>query len=125
MGPVVEINGSTGKLSIQKLDGDYLYVKVQNSGLVAENRVFIHTDLIVLKSFFRTIAENWQGWVGTRHFTSIEEDFVLTATHNGRSAVVVKIDLNDSQTVASWTVATKLELDLGSLEAISKDIEKI
>jgi hypothetical protein len=71
------------------------------------------------------VAENWQGWVGTRHFTSVEEDFVLTAKHNGRSAVEIKVEIKNSQGTTLWAIESKLEIDLGALEAISQEVQKL
>lgn len=126
MSDLVKILIKDGSVSFEKEDGDYLNVKIVTSGLTVERRIFIYSDINALKALFFTISENWKGWVGSRHFKSVEGDFSIIAHHNGNSHVNLRLEIKSNFGLEDgWFITLDSQIELGSLDAIAKDISKL
>ena len=73
------------------------------------------------RDFFASLAEDWKGWVGERHYESLEPMLKLSARHNGRGVAEFTALLRaGASTMFDWSVSQRLSIELGQLERIAE-----
>ena len=72
-----------------------------------------------LVGFFEGLAANWRGWAGSRDWFDSEDHIRLSATHDGKGTISIRVDcrLHDGTSPGSWRLHLTLGVDPGSLDA--------
>src|SRR6266576_1471473 len=76
-----------------------------------------------LARVFAEMAKEWRGWKGEKVWYSTDKEVTLTFTHDRISRVRVEVELKDSP-AANWNVKGEVDLELGNLDRIAKDISE-
>jgi hypothetical protein len=73
-----------------------------------------------LPDFFADLAANWKGWKGERVWSAYA--LGITAVHNGRSRVLLTLDIHPFAVPNPWRATATLEVEPGELEGIVADL---
>jgi hypothetical protein len=92
-------------------DYEQINVRIEGDGLSC------HRDVLTLRgddldAFFDGLANDWQGWSGTRRWDALEHGMTIEATHNGRR-VVLLITLRRDYEADAWQVRVPLAIPPG------------
>jgi hypothetical protein len=135
-GPAIQTEGNvsfgesleigSGSVSLQiavadrHVDGRpaYLNVRVGDGSASASLRVYIHVadDLV---AFFADLACAWRGWPGEKAWSSVEGDFKMTATNDGRGHVSLLVALKPQVPQPPWAFQATVPLEAGELDRIA------
>ena len=74
-----------------------------------------------LAGIFAEMAKEWRGWEGEKVWYTTDHEVTLTFTHDRISRVRVEVEVKDSP-AANWKVKGEVDLELGNLDRIAKDI---
>ena len=95
-----------------------LYCEIKVSGFSGRVIADIYGDTTDdLSDFFEDLAAHWQGWKGTKVWSSLGEEIQLLASSDALGHVTLFINLRTNQT----TLQTTITMDAGELEGIAKD----
>ena len=117
------------KLSSPKPPGlkqavEYLQVSITGHDLSASSSEIYLYGAEHLAHFFEDLAANCKGWEGEKEWSSIEEDFKLTASTDRLGHIALKIKLRSGQYSQDWEVETGIDVDAGQIEQIAKEIKR-
>lgn len=86
---------------------------LRTPGLEATETVSQHyaTGFDDLVEFFASLERDWRGWDGPKSYSSVEGDLTITASHNGRIRLIVR--LRQSTIADGWDTSAVLRLDPG------------
>lgn len=71
-------------------------------------------------AFFESLAEDAQGWTGTRGYESLDGILSIAATHDGAGAVRFEIRLRGNASSGfDWSAAHRLSVDATGLAGIA------
>lgn len=89
---------------------------VDMPGLRAERKVTTHyaTHFNALISYFDNLAESWRGWAGSKVYTSLEGDLVVSAVNDGGAHVRLAVTLNGPTWPLRWSVSAEVITDPGA-----------
>lgn len=97
-----------------------LRVELHDDGLHAETSVRLEGPALrredpPLVAFVQSLADDWQGWEGTREWASIESDLFVDARHDGRGHVAIGLTLKHphGHDAAAWSARVVLSLEAG------------
>lgn len=122
----VVIDSGAGKLSLGPLDNEYLEVSYQTNGITISAKPYLYIDGVGLANFFRSMANEWKGWEGSKSWASIENDFELEATNNGTNSVDLFFSLRKNIGADDdWEFKGKIKVELGALDKVAEDIETL
>ena len=122
----VLINSDAGKLTLGPLENEYIEVCYQTNGINISTRPYLYTDGIELANFFKSMANDWKGWQGSKSWASIESDFELEATNDGTSSVELSFSLRKNVGADDdWEFKGKIKLELGTLDNIANEVAKL
>jgi Family of unknown function (DUF6228) len=76
-----------------------------------------------LQAFFSRMAESWRGWSGDISWIAWENDFSLTASHDGRGHVVIQVHIGQMDPV-DCTLQGKLVLEAGELDNVVAQVKR-
>jgi hypothetical protein len=95
-------------------DGDVqaLEIDVSMSGLSATQYVTV-ANAEGLREFVRGIRDSYAGWDGVREWEGADRDLCLTARHDGRAHVLLRIRIGPGWTGAKWVVEIPVEIEAG------------
>ena len=72
------------------------------------------------RQFFASLAQEWKGWAGERHYESLEPMLKLSAKHDGKGFAVFELLLRAGATENfSWSVSQRLSVELGQLGKVA------
>jgi hypothetical protein len=73
------------------------------------------------RQFFVSLAQDWKGWVGERHYESLEPMLKLSAKHDGKGFAVFALLLRAGASESfSWSVSQRLSVELGQLGTVAE-----
>lgn len=94
-----------------------VFVEVTDNGIAASGRAtFEGRTPQTLRDFLMRLAEDWQGWPGTRTWTAMENEMTLEATHDGAGHVRIAVTLRQAQPAHdadAWSARIVLALEAG------------
>ncbi|MEV4951834.1 DUF6228 family protein [Paenarthrobacter nitroguajacolicus] len=100
---------------------EYLIVTADLDGLRASKRVYNFDGWSALLSYFEELERHWRGWDGDKNFDSLEQDFRLTAKHDGH--VRITFEIEDFDPPNPWTAKGVITLDPG--EELTAAVESL
>lgn len=102
------------------------HVKLETPDVSATHGFWSGVEPGALAAFFDALADEWRGWTGDKVFSSVEHDFVLRATHDGRGHVLlwVRLGTHVAADAKSWLVTAPLALEAGQLERLATSIRR-
>lgn len=106
-------------LSLRSHNRDYLVANIRHMGLEATAKVGTYLSGGI-GDFFGGLAAEWQGWTGSRTWTSLEDELTLAAESDRTGHVYLHVRLQDGHP-ARWTVDANLVLEAGQLERLASD----
>jgi hypothetical protein len=74
-------------------------------------------------SLFKDMANNLNGWAGSKGWGALEGEFGLSATMDSTGHVTLSLERDPSWEVPSWSCAFSLLIESGQLSAIAADAE--
>ncbi len=112
-------------LRFSDIQGEYFYASLVSPEFSGSVRVWAYTDSQWLAALFTEMAENWQGWKEELKWSSIEEEFTITCTHDKLGHITLYVEMHhDFGSLEPWRLKASLVVDAGQLETISKDAKK-
>ncbi|RYE50050.1 MAG: hypothetical protein EOP48_20475 [Sphingobacteriales bacterium] len=120
------INTQIGKRYLHASDTEYLHVEFISDNVSVKRTIYIYDGIPILINLFKILKDNWMGFVGTRHFESVEEDFELITKHNGLSNIGFRIFIGEKDGAGEYfrtEIQTSLELRL--LDEAYREIQKL
>jgi Family of unknown function (DUF6228) len=122
-GLVVRSTRDGGSLRLEWESSEWWRATLELPGLMATARVdsFAFDGERMLGLFFRRIADDWRGWDGERDWASIEGLFDLTATHDGRGHIALRVRLRSGLYDEDWNVGGVIWLDAGGLSDLARE----
>ena len=118
------LNGSN-KLEIGPRNGEYLDILFSSQNVKVSTKSYLYRDAEELSTFFKSLAANWKGWEGCKTWHSIESDIHFEAIHNNLGAIILKFQIQQDQTSNPWAFKGQISIELGMLQSISENAEKI
>ena len=78
-----------------------------------------------LPKFFAELANDWRGWDGVRHWSSLEGEFEIDCEHDrlGNISTVARLHKNRYHGVG-WTGEIRFEIAAGQLDEIAKELTR-
>lgn len=115
--PTVAIGASleSGLLLLSAEDQNSYRAELSVLDLKAVARVYQLGGGDELDAFFGALAEEWRGWSGERHWTSLEQDLRLAATFQRTGHIHLEVRL----ATIDWSAQTTLILESGQLNRIA------
>jgi hypothetical protein len=106
-------------------------VEVHDEGLYAETTATIDGYPISgepdLAAFIQGLAEDWQGWSGSRVWDALEHEMSIAAVHDGRGYVSLAVTLRRHRNPYAddaWSAKSVFTLEAGEeMRALASDIE--
>ena len=112
-------------LSLRLLEEEYIEIKIEGVDLNICHKSYLYTDGNALKNFFKDLADNWKGWGGDKEWSSIEDDFTLSASFKSTGHVLLTVNLvHNPGGDDSWEYKTTFDLECGQLDNVYKSISK-
>jgi hypothetical protein len=76
-----------------------------------------------LGPYFRDLANSWQGFEGSKDYSSLEGQFGLSCRHDGRGTVTCSVTLRQPAP-PEWSVKAVLDFGAGAhLERLADEVE--
>lgn len=125
----VSISQTTGGVGLRLCDPErgadgsleYFTVQIVAPTIRAQTRVYaFHSK--GLPTLFEEIAESWRGWAGAKEWSSLEGEFKLSCTTDGKGHVHIATRLADSLYGDLWRLEATVLLEAGQLEGIAKSV---
>jgi Family of unknown function (DUF6228) len=112
------------EIAFSDFDGDYIGIEIRDDTLRVRKKVYLYTDGPSLCDFFQDMASQWRGWEGKKEIESVEGDFRLEARSDGKGHIELRTTIRNNYPEDKWFVSIPIWLEAGSLEDISKRINK-
>ena len=74
-----------------------------------------------LGGYFEDLAAHWQGWEGSKEWSTLEQELLLAATHDGRGHITLRIVLHGGVYPHDWKVWASVATEAGLLDRIASD----
>ncbi|WP_146208710.1 DUF6228 family protein [Azospirillum sp. TSO22-1] len=117
----IRSTASDRAVSFSDLCGERFRVTLTGHFVSASAEVFAYTDADGLARFFQELGKFDAPWSGRRSWSTIEEDFRISAVCTSLGAVTLEVELRGMQGAPEeWLVKTGLSADFGQLEHIAK-----
>jgi len=110
-------------LTFSEREGDYFKVAVGGGSVSAIKKVWGYTDTSFLVDLFTSIARDWKGWTGERHWESIEGDLKVSASSDKLGHIRLETEIKNHDPEDDWRIQVPVYLDAGSLDTIAKSID--
>ena len=111
-------------LKFSNREGDYFTVELAGDGISATKRIWGYTDTGFLVDLFESIARDWKGWDGERHWSAIESDLEIDATSDRLGHIKLQIKIRSNDPENDWRAIAPIFLDSGTLDNIAGDIKR-
>jgi hypothetical protein len=82
------------------------------------------SDTPSLAALFADMAGQWEGWPGSKTWTSVEAQLSLSCSHDGLGHVRIVVELRPSLYETSWLARGVLVLDAGSLHDSAHSVHR-
>ena len=113
---------SDRELVLSQYQNERMRVSLKGAAVSAYADIWLYTDAPDLNSFIQEIGQFERPWQGERSWTSIEEDFSLSATCTSLGVVEFRIELRAAQgEPEEWRVKAGLVFEFGQLPKIAKE----
>ena len=100
---------------------DYFTAQVVDATIRAQTRVYAFKS-DGLPTLFEEMAKSWRGWQGAKEWASLEREFTLSCTADGRGHVEMIVRLADSLHADLWRLEATVLLEAGQLEGVAKSV---
>jgi len=104
-------------LELSSYDRDFFLATLRSRGATATARVGTYLSN-GLAELFADFAENWKGWEGSKHWSSLEGELSLDAQADRLGHVYLTVALRDGNP-AHWTLRAELLLEAGMLSNLA------
>ena len=98
---------------------DSFYVRVTAENLSAA--IHVWDGVMSLPRYFADLAANWRGWDREKEWASLEQEFILRATNDGRGHILLFVTLRGGMFPREWTVEAVIPTEAGLLDRITSD----
>lgn len=105
-------------------DGDYFDAQLTGDAVSAKKGIWGYTDTNDLVRLFESMAQDWRGWNGERHWASIEGDFDITATSDNLGHIRLDVVILNNNPEDDWQVNAPIYLDAGGLDRLATEIHR-
>lgn len=80
-----------------------------------------------LTAYFDELAGAWRGWAGAKEWRDDEGNIAMSATHDGKGLVLLRITVSNLPYDApgSWQVKADVPVEPGSLSEIAKAVSSL
>lgn len=96
---------------------DYFTATFAAEGLRAMSRIDAYLS-DGLPKLLAELATDWRGWRGERKWASLDNDLILSFSHDGLGHVNVKIHLQFG--LQDWVLSAQTSIDAGQLESLAR-----
>jgi uncharacterized protein YbcC (UPF0753/DUF2309 family) len=122
--PSVTIGSGSAKLLLRAAEGslppEELEVELQAEALSAQATLY-GLDFADLGTYFEGLASKWRGWAGSIDWRSLEGDLEISAMHERR--VLLRIRLLGDRYQTEWCAIATIALDAGEeLSSTAADV---
>jgi hypothetical protein len=121
---IIKSSNSDAVLEFSQHEDDYFAVSFRSSGRSATVRVFGYTDTKHLGALFQVMASEWKGWSGTKEWASIEREFIIECTADGRGHVAIRVVLQNQMCEEPWKLEAVLNTDSGLLAQYAEEAKR-
>lgn len=111
-------------LKFSNRNGDYFDAELSGDSIFAKKGIWGYTDTDLLISLFESIAGDWKGWEGERHWAAIEGDLDITATSDKLGHIRIDVVLLNNNIEDDWKVEAPIYLDAGCLDSLCTQIRR-
>lgn len=116
--------GSSSISFIERVPSDptipirYYTVRLQDGRLDAAARVdaWLFSDYLI--DLLRYVAENWQAFRGPKEWSSMEGEFLLQISHDGRGHFSINTDLSSGIYPPEWNVKSSVLVETSQLDRL-------
>lgn len=107
------------------IEGDYFSIYFESESAKAVRKIWGYTDCEFLVDMFSFMAESWKGWDEELSWSSIEEEFEVSATCDKLGHVKLCILINNYNEGASepFSLKASLNIEAGQLDEIAQRIK--
>lgn len=80
-----------------------------------------------LPAYFDDLAAAWRGWAGAKDWTDDEGAVAISATHDGKGLVLLRVTVTNTGYAApgSWQVTADVPVEPGALSTIAEAIRSV
>jgi hypothetical protein len=123
MEPVI-IKSTRGRrtLAFSNRHGDYFDAELSGDSVTVKKGIWGYTDTELLINLFESIAVDWRGWEGKRHWAAIEGDLDITATHDRLGHIRIDVVILNNDLEDNWKVDAPIFLDAGSVDPLAAKV---
>ena len=104
-------------------DNDYFGVEVEEPSLQASARVYAYRAEGIV-DLFAAMARDWKGWDGPRQWESLEGEFGLECTSDGKGHIELAISLSPSAWPHPWKVHATAQAEAGQLDGLADSVRR-
>jgi hypothetical protein len=113
-------------LSIERSDVESITVSIEGAFCRGVVRAWLYDGAQSLVDFFRSMATEWYGWLGSKTWSSIEGDCSIEATVDRAGHVTLIVKLNQEMGQHDpWSLKASLEVEAGQLEELAKRAKQV
>jgi hypothetical protein len=102
---------------------EYLRVGLKERDITASSSQVYLYEAFALSSFFAELAGEWKGWEGEKEWSSVENDFALSAISDGLGHVALHVTLKSGPYEDDWCVKGVIYIDAGQLAELAHEIK--
>lgn len=112
-------------LRFHSIEDDYFRASLTGIACSGEVRIWADPYVHGTDGVFESLAQDWRGWVGDRHWSSVEGEFLLNCRHDGLGHITFDIKMiQGCGTCEPWQLNACLVVDACQLDSIAKDAKK-
>jgi Family of unknown function (DUF6228) len=78
-----------------------------------------------LPEYFDDLASNWRGWHGSKEWRDDSGAVEMTATHDRKAIVTLRVTMRDYAGSPNWQVEFDIHLEPGSLQSVADRVRSL
>jgi hypothetical protein len=114
----IKSNDRGYKLVLASMSKEHFLATLTGPGISLSNRVWLMGGDDWLADYWQKLAVAWTGWHGEMVWGSIENDLKLSAVHDGKGTITLKVEMQHGAP-EGWAAAVYLQIEPGSLDTIA------
>lgn len=119
-----------GRARVDSTNAAVIPIRIIGSGLQASGAIELggwSGGIARLPSFFEDLATHWRGWSGTKTWDDDEGCISMSASHDGKSLVILHVEVRSLayQGPGEWAASAEVPIEPGALDRIASEVRAL